>query len=110
MELEDLKNKVSASTFAEPPNPFDVFNIASTKYIEMMKLNEWTGANTSGNESDFLTDDKLKPCFNCNEVGCSVEKCHKPKNEDRIAANKKKFWYAVRSKRAENSGSGPGTL
>ena len=104
MELQDLKLKVSASTFINPPNPFEVFNIASAKYIAMVKQNEWTGVNTSGTESAFLMDD-LQRCFNCGKPGHPLEDCPDPKNEDRIAANKKTFWDAVRAKRDKNEGS-----
>ena len=105
MELKDLQLKVSVATFTKPPDPFDVFSVASAKHLDMVKRGLWTGINTSGTESVFLGGDAvLRRCFNCNQTGCSVEKCPKPKNAEIISANRKLFWDNIRS----NPGGQPG--
>ena len=39
-----------------------------------------------------------RTCWNCEEMGCSVEICKKPRDEKKIAANRKKFLAAKRAK------------
>ena len=108
MELKDLQLKVSVATFTKPPDPFDVFTVASSKYLTMVKQSQWTGVNTSGTESVFLGGDAvLQRCFNCNKPGCSVKTCPEPKNADPISANRKLFWETVRNKRNTESGGQP---
>ena len=108
MKLEDLKNKVSGATVVKPPNPFDIFSIANTQYNDMCQMDEWSGATTKGVESFFFTADGEARCFNCMKTGCSVDKCPEPKNEDRIAANRKKFWEIVRQNRERTGRGGRG--
>lgn len=103
LKLKDLKNKVSASSSDPPPDPFDILTIASTEYLSLVRQDLWNGVNTSGNESVFITLDGESRCFNCNEVGCTVEKCPKPKDPERIAANKKMFWNWVKSEKKKDS-------
>ena len=83
--------------------PDIIIEQAEAFYMMLLQSDEgWTGVKQASNPSAFIADGK-RPCFNCGAMDCSLAKCPKPKNEDRIKANKKKFFDTVR-KHKKNSG------
>lgn len=48
-------------------------------------------------------------CFNCEEFGCDVAKCSKPKDQARITANRKKFLDAKAASKSPGGGGGAAT-
>jgi len=70
-----------------------VFQLAEQKYLAMSESSTWTGLTNRGSESVFktkLVGDKKYECFNCGG-NHSLKECPHPRNEERIAANQKKF-------------------
>jgi hypothetical protein len=93
----------------------DLLKLAETSYTALSSGNKWTGVKTKGKTSVFAASDQSQNkgggkvtesiCFNCGEKGLRLNDCSKPKNEQRIAAAKKKFQDA---KKSSNSGTGTG--
>ena len=50
----------------------------------------------------------LRTCWNCGKQGCSVQVCKKPKDQDKIEANRKKFLKAKQSKQRSSNRSNSG--
>ena len=73
--------------------------VTETKWcVSASKRRHALNASTSG-----PPDYSRQTCFNCEELGCSVEICKKPKDQKRINANRKKFLDSKR--RTSNSSS-----
>ena len=50
----------------------------------------------------------LRTCWNCGKQGCSVQVCKKPKDQNKIEANRKKFLKAKQSKQRSSNRSNSG--
>lgn len=97
----------------------DLLKLAETSYTALSNGNKWTGVKTKGKSSVFAASDQNPGkggdgkgteciCFNCGEKGHRLTNCKKAKNEQRIAAAKKKFQEAKNKSRGGASGGGTG--
>jgi hypothetical protein len=96
----------------------DLLKLAETSYTALSSGNKWTGAKTKGKNSVFNASDQNSGkgggarkatdsiCFNCGEKGHRLNDCQKPKNDQRIAAAKKKFQEAKKSRGADGGTDG----
>ena len=65
-----------------------IFRLATTKYIELLKMDEWSGISTTGSESVFITTTGQKfKCFNCDKDGHRLQNCTLPVNQEKVAKN-----------------------
>ena len=105
---EELNMLMKTTGTIIPTPKFEVlFKMAETKYQEMLERDVWTGLNNSGTESIFFLTGKRK-CFNCLGEDHAVDKCPKPKDQARIAANKKLFFEAIKKKQQDEKSKGKG--
>jgi hypothetical protein len=92
--------------------------LAESEYRDMLNNNTWTGIHTKGTKPVFQAGGKNSKghkgtgkgpeCWNgCG--GCHVvQDCKKPLDQNRITANKKKYFAAIDKKRSSNGGRGRG--
>ena len=78
--------------------------MAEAKYQEMLERDEWSGISNSGTESVFFSG--TRTCFNCLSKDHMLDQCPKPKDQDRIKANKKIFFDSKKqaSSKKDNKG------
>jgi hypothetical protein len=90
----------------------NILMLAESEYRDMLNENTWTGIHTKGNESIFQAGQKNSKgnqgngdgpeCWN----GCGgnhmVQDCKKPIDQNRVNANKKKFFDAIEKKRSSD--------
>ena len=89
----------------------DIFKIAESEYRDMLTLNTWTGAHTTG-DSVFHAGAKpggtglFEPtCFNCNGLH-HIKQCTKPRDKARIDKKAGEFRAMLKAKFARNGNAG----
>ena len=97
----------------------DLLKLAETSYTALSSGNKWTGVKTKGKSSVFAASNQHTAkggsgkgkeclCFNCGEKGHQVNDCEKLKNEQCIAAVKKKFQEAKKKSHGGTASGGSG--
>jgi hypothetical protein len=104
------------------PQISDLLSFATTKYSKLYATGAWTGVQSKVNETGFiaafnaaLLTTNLKGrnpraklqtlCYNCGGTH-HLSACKEPRDETRIAANRKQFWAKVKEARAGNGNNG----
>jgi hypothetical protein len=103
------------------PEISDILAFAEAKYRKLYATGDWNGVKSKLNETGFiaafnaaLVSTNLKNgnphrhlntlCFNCGGAH-ALKDCKEPRDEARIAANRKQFWAKVREARRGNGGN-----
>ena len=99
-EIEALQQSITLGNQAYG-NPDQLLQQAEAFYLTLLQSSEgWHGAAHVANPSAFVgAADGPPTCFNCGKANCKVSTCPRPKDEARIAANKKKFIEAKKAKK-----------
>lgn len=82
----------------------NIFKVAVSFHQLLREENKWTGEATLGNDKSVFM---ARTCWNCGGAGHDIKSCPKPKNNQLIEVNKKKF-HADKKKTERPSGR-PGT-
>jgi hypothetical protein len=91
----------------------NILMLAESEYRDLLNDNTWTGIHTKGTESVFQAGGKNSKghqgagegpeCWNSCGGRHVVQDCKKPLDQNRIAANKKKYFAAIDEKRSSNT-------
>jgi hypothetical protein len=117
IELTELRTGVK-----KYPLVSDLLSFATAKYSKLYATGAWTGVQSKVNETGFiaafnaaLLTTNLKGrnpraklqtlCYNCGGAH-HLSACKEPRDETRIAANRKQFWAKVKEARAGNGNNG----
>jgi hypothetical protein len=82
-----------------------ILSLAETTYLNLVSTNDWLGVNGKG-DSTFVS--QSQNCWNCGKDGHDLRSCPHPRNEDKIAANKSKFWSKSQKGNDNGRGGRPG--
>ena len=104
---EELSQLMKTAGTVVPTPKFEVlFKMAEAKYQEMLERDEWSGISNSGTESVFFSG--TRTCFNCLSKDHMLDQCPKPKDQDRIKANKKIFFDSKKQGDNKKNSKGKG--
>ena len=109
----DLGNKCILDGIEPDSTPMEsievIFAKAIEKHDELCVANQWNPAVKGGGGGNKYaaaagTAGAPKPkCWNCDQEGCSVGKCKKPKDQERIKKNKKAWEKKVKEFKSQGS-------
>ena len=88
----------------------EILRFAELQYRKLSSTNEWTGVRTKANQSIFVAPINVNNsskkdiiCFNCGGKHY-INDCPKPKDENKIKANRKLFWNNKQSNKGKSNG------
>jgi hypothetical protein len=86
----------------------DILSVAEAQYLKLSEKWQWIGATTKGQYSAFAaqqwTNAKFLQCHNFGKLGCRVEICPNPRDDEKIKLNRHLFM----NKKVGGGGEGSG--